>query len=179
MALLAAGSANVRCCCTSRAKPICPRKEMKLASPPKGRWPWAFRPKPAWHRQRAGNFGAGRFVQGRAGLFKHQSLCPQLLPQSAPFSISEFGLNALQYLQPMVSRKQKGAARSRWRGRENYFARANDFSPACVPTLIIRVFMRRRVRGYWRRCAPGVRPGARRPRFFPRTTRGTRAAGSA
>ena len=23
-----------------------------------------------------GNFGAGRFVQGRFGLFKHQSLCP-------------------------------------------------------------------------------------------------------
>ena len=34
-----------------------------------------------------GNFGAGRFVQGRVGLFKHQSLCPQPLPQSDPFSL--------------------------------------------------------------------------------------------
>jgi hypothetical protein len=39
-----------------------------------------------------GNFCAGRFVQGRAGLFKHQSLCPQPFPQSDPFFISEFGL---------------------------------------------------------------------------------------
>jgi len=31
------------------------------------------------------NLGAGRFVQGRAGLFKHQSLCSQPLPQSDPF----------------------------------------------------------------------------------------------
>ena len=33
-----------------------------------------------------GNFSAGRFVQGRVGLFKHQSLCPQPLLQSDPFS---------------------------------------------------------------------------------------------
>ena len=39
-----------------------------------------------------GNFGAGRFVQGRAGWFKHQSLCPQPLPQSAPFF--HFGVRA-------------------------------------------------------------------------------------
>src|ERR1035437_4095195 len=100
MALLAAGSANGRCCCTSRAKPICPRKEMKLASPPKGgdgleRF---VQNQPGIAKER-GDFGAGRFVQGRAGWFKHQSLCPQPFPQSAPFSISEFGLNALQYLQ--------------------------------------------------------------------------------
>jgi hypothetical protein len=39
-----------------------------------------------------GNFGAGRFVQGRAGWFKHQSLCPQPFPQSAPFF--HFGVRA-------------------------------------------------------------------------------------
>ena len=40
-----------------------------------------------------GDFGAGRFVRGRAGLFKHQSLCPQPFPQCDPFSISEFGFS--------------------------------------------------------------------------------------
>jgi type II secretory pathway component PulF len=34
-------------------------------------------------------------VQGRAGLFKHQSLCPQSFPQSDPFLISEFGFKGL------------------------------------------------------------------------------------
>jgi hypothetical protein len=42
-----------------------------------------------------GNFCAGRFVQGRAGLFKHQSLCPQPFPQSGPFFISEFGFKSV------------------------------------------------------------------------------------
>ena len=36
--------------------------------------------------EEGGNFGAGRFVQGRAGLFKHQSLCPQAPAQHDPFS---------------------------------------------------------------------------------------------
>lgn len=37
------------------------------------------------------NFGAGRFVQGRRGLFKHQSLCHQPFPHCDPFPTSEFG----------------------------------------------------------------------------------------
>ena len=41
-----------------------------------------------------GNFSAGRFVQGRRGLFKHQSLCPQPFPQSDLFPTSTFGLKS-------------------------------------------------------------------------------------
>jgi hypothetical protein len=40
-----------------------------------------------------GNWGAGRFVRGRAGLFKHPAQCPQPLSHGDPFSIPEFGYN--------------------------------------------------------------------------------------
>ena len=37
------------------------------------------------------NLDLGRFARGRAGLFKHQSLCPQPFAQGDPFFTSEFG----------------------------------------------------------------------------------------
>ena len=95
MALLEVGSANGRCCCTCRANPIWPRKEMKLARPPKGEIALGVSSKTSLASPKSEVIsGAGRFVQGRVGLFKHQSLCPQPFPQSDPFSISEFGVKS-------------------------------------------------------------------------------------
>lgn len=57
---------------------------MKLASPPKGLG--RFLQEQLGTAEEGGDFGVGRFVQGRRGLFKHQSLCHQSSPHRDPFS---------------------------------------------------------------------------------------------
>ena len=52
--------------------------------------------------EKCGSFVRSRFVQGRVGLFKHQSLCPQAFPQSDSFLISEFGFR--QRPAPVIGR---------------------------------------------------------------------------